>query len=411
MVSYNASLESQCMDIKKRPPPGATLISRLREGRLRREQALAEKKAQQSEQVPPAAQLETPPAAQEEATVQEAPAGLKAKAQETAPPASKAAAKAEGKKRRAAEDPAAASADPGTASVEPITVEVTDVLPAAGRAVKSGGRTRTVEIEVEDFSPQPAAARLRPTPQPAGLLRRSISIDDLRPITDDYEVLTEEIRLAGRFAAAGLVAQGLRLARLKDDNIYKEHYTTFEEYCRKEHNMSATYAYRLIRMSEMAERLADEGTHAIGGQYADSMPDPFEVMLGLGHRHLLALLPLETDAAQDLLVHGVPVVDDSGKVSNRIPINQATEQQIRQALKLMLPAAAEPKAKKKPQAVPAARSVRTLRDIVELLTEWADWLDSEPDQRFLDERVGQGREKSRLAQRLRTAVDRILELL
>jgi hypothetical protein len=387
------------------------LISRLREGRLRREQALAEKRAQQSEPVPPTAHVESPPASEKESAVQEAPADLKAKPQETAREASKPAARGEGKKKRAAEDPSATSADPISVNVEPVTVEVADVLPPAGRAGKSAGRTHTVEVQVEDFSPQPTAARLRPTPQPAGLLRRSISIDDLRPVTDDYEVLTEEIRLAGRFAAAGLVAQGLRLARLKDDNIYKEHYTTFEEYCRKEHNMSATYAYRLIRMSEMAERLADEGTHAIGGQYADSMPDPFEVMLGLGHRHLLALLPLETDAAQDLLVRGVPVVDDSGKVANRIPINQATEQQIRQALKLMLPAVAEPKAKKKPQAVPAARSVRTLRDIVELLTEWADWLESEPDQRYLEERAGQGREKSRLAQRLRNAVDRILELL
>lgn len=387
------------------------MISRLREGRLRREQALAEKRAQQSDQVPPAAQVESPPAAKKEAAVQEAPADLKEKPRETAPEAPNLAAKAEGKKKRAAEDPSSTSADPSGANIEPVALEVAEVLPPAGRAVKSAGRIRTIEVEVEDFSPQPTAARLRPTPQPAGLLRRSISIDDLRPVTDDYAELTEEIRMAGRFAAAGLIAQGLRLARLKDDNIYKEHYTTFEEYCRKEHNMSATYAYRLIRMSEMAERLADEGTHAIGGQYADSMPDPFEVMLGLGHRHLLALLPLETHAAQDLLVHGVPVADDSGKVSNRIPINQATEQQIRQALRLMLPVAAEPRAKKKPQAVPAARCVRTLRDIVELLTEWADWLESEPDQRFLDERVGQGRDKSRLAQRLRNAVDRILELL
>ncbi len=397
------------MDIKKRPPPGATLISRLREGRLRREQALAEKKGAQpettdTEQTPVEAVVEVEPIVEVKPEIQK-----ESKAEAEAEPAvAKKAAKSGSKKKEPSEQEASAETPVQTVQVK---VEVAAVDVSASVTSSRAEQVEPVDVEVEDFSPRPKSAALRPTPQPADLLRRSISIEDLRPFTDDYEVLTEEIRLAGRFAAAGLIAQGLRLSRLKDDSIYKDHYTSFEDYCRKEHDMSATYAYRLIRMSEMAERLGEEGTHAIGAQYAESMPDPFEVMLGLGHRHLLALLPLETEAAQDLLVRGVPIPDESGKVGDRIPISRATEQQIRQALKLLLPAANEQKAKKKPSAVPAARSVRTLRDMVEMLIEWADWLDSQPDPRILEVRVGHGRDKSRLAQRLRTAVDRILESL
>jgi len=396
------------MDIKKRPPPGATLISRLREGRLKREQALAEKRGQQLESTEAApAQAET--VVEAEPIVEVKPAARdesKVAGGEDAAVTKKSAARS-----RASKKEAAGGESFGEASTVQVTVEVAAVEVSSKAPSLRSEKAELVDVEVEDFSPQPKSTALKTTPQPADLLRRSISIEDLRPFTDDYEVLTEEIRLAGRFAAAGLIAQGLRLSRLKDDSIYKNHYSSFEEYCRKEHDMSATYAYRLIRMSEMAERLGEEGTHAIGAQYAESMPDPFEVMLGLGHRHLLALLPLETEAAQDLLVRGVPVADESGKVGDRIPISRATEQQIRQALKLLLPAAAPQKVKKKPSAVPTTHSVRTLRDMVEMLIEWADWLDSQPDPRILEERVGHGRDKSRLAQRMRTAVDRILELL
>ena len=226
------------MDIKKRPPPGATLISRLREGRLKREQALAEKRGQQLESADAApAQAETiveaEPIVEVKPAVKEEP---KDRGGDDAAVAKKSAAKSGAKKKEAAGGEP--SSEAATQTVQ-VTVEVAAVKVSSAAPSLRSEKAELVDVEVEDFSPQPKPTGLRTTPQPADLLRRSISIEDLRPFTDDYEVLTEEIRLAGRFAAAGLVAQGLRLARLKDDSIYKNHYTSFEEYCRKEHDMSA----------------------------------------------------------------------------------------------------------------------------------------------------------------------------
>lgn len=247
-------------------------------------------------------------------------------------------------------------------------------------------------------------------------IRKEITIDELRPISDDYDLLTEEIRLAGRFAAVGLIAQGLRLARLKDDQIYKKNYPTFEEYCRQEHTMSATYAYRLIRMSEMAERLAEEGGRGAGRVVSgkgitDAMPNPFEAMLGLGHRHLIALLPLESEAAEELLLKGVPVADKNGQAVDRIPIGRATEKQLRQALSLIAPKPILPKVVKQPHAVPSRRTVVSLKDMVEVLQEWAEWLESEPEDSILIAKTGDRKERSRLAQRMRVWVDRVIKAL
>lgn len=354
----------QDMDKKKKPPPGATLIQRLREARLRREQA--EAAAQEAGSARPA-----PP-------VKPAAAPGKAKAP---PPAVK-----ETKGREDLKKTPRAGNEQGAAP------------PAAPPAI------------IHKVEAVPVAA-----PPPVTFIHRQITINDLRPLTDDYDQLTEEIRLAGRFAAAGLIAQGLRLARLKDDALYKEHYTSFEEYCRTEHSMSATYAYRLIRMAEMAERLAEEGYKSVSSGISAAMPDPFEVMLGLGHRHLMALLPLEAEKAEDLLLHGVPLADQSGKSKERIPITRATEQQIRQAISLFVHAevqkAVRGALKKAPPAMPTARSVRTMTDLVEVFKDWADWLESEPAAKALADRIGEGREVARLAQQLRKACDRVTEAL
>jgi len=400
------------MDNKKKPPPGATLISRLRESRLRREQELAERglgpRAQpQQPAVEEAPQAVAPaqerpgaaaippakkqPAAGKEATDPTARAATVSRKQASASPTAAAKAAAPALEVQAEELPAKAVRGKPPAIVEPAVL---------------------VPQPVEAVEPLPVRTRgLRPSP--ADLIHRSISLEDLRPVSDDYDQLTEEIRLAGRFAAAGLIAQGLRLARLKDDALYKEHFATFEDYCRQEHSMSATYAYRLIRMAEMAERLAEEGARTVTSGMTEAMPDPFEVMLGLGHRHLMALLPLETEAAEDLLLRGVPLAGDTGKPAERIPITKATEQQIRQALKLLLPESAPPtgKARTLAPAVPGTRSVRIMADIVQVLQDWADWLESGPSPKLVADRIGEGRELTRLAQQLRKAGDRIFDAL
>ncbi len=333
--------------MKKKPPAGATLIARLREARMKRDEEVADRKGKSGA---------TKTSKVEKPTRTRANASTKVTVSEDA---------------------------------------TSDTLLTVADATPTG-----TSLSIPDH-----------TEKNVDLFHREISIEDLRPATDDYELLTEEIRLAGRFAAVGLIAQGLRLSRLKDDEIYVAHYQTFEDYCRSEHTMSATYAYRLIRIAEMAERLAEEGTKITSGRMHDAMPDPFEVMLGLGHRHLLTLLPLEFSTAEDLLVHGVPMIDEHGKAHGRIPIEKATEQQIRKALKYIIPKTpAAKKAGGKKSTAPAA-SVHSLSDLIDLINEWAAWIKSGPPEETIADKVGTGRDFSRLAQKLHTATERLSKAL
>lgn len=328
--------------MKKKPPPGATLIARLREARIKRDEQLA--------------------------------ASTKGKGTKGAKP-----------RTRASDPKVTVSED-----------ETSDTLLTVAESSPPKSTSLTISSHAG---------------KNVDLFHREISIEDLRPATDDYELLTEEIRLAGRFAAVGLIAQGLRLSRLKDDEIFVNHYQSFEEYCRAEHTMSATYAYRLIRIAEMAERLAEEGTRITPGHMHDAMPDPFEVMLGLGHRHLLTLLPLEFSTAEDLLKHGIPMIDETGKAHGRIPIEKATEQQIRKALKYIIPKQPALKRDGKKKSAPPTGSVKSLSDLIDLINEWAAWIKSGPPEEAIADKVGTGRDFSRLSQKLHTATERLSKAL
>ncbi|MBX9720610.1 MAG: hypothetical protein K2X81_04355, partial [Candidatus Obscuribacterales bacterium] len=179
-----------------------------------------------------------------------------------------------------------------------------------------GAQQESESIAPAEDSPGVEIALREPQTASADLLHSRISIDELRPSTDDYDALTEEIRLAGRFAAIGLIAQGLRLARIRHAEIHKDHYSSFEDYCRTEHQMSATYAYRLIRMSEMAEKFAERSLPSPN----EDAPAPYEAMLSLGHRHLMALLPLPEEKVEEFLMRGVPLSDDADDSEERVPI-------------------------------------------------------------------------------------------
>lgn len=299
---------------QKKPPPGATLIARLKERRLQREQG------------------------SEEATVPESVLDVEA-------------------------HPADSSAPTG----ENVNISVKE---SAGTALD--------------------------------LLHKTISIDDLRPSTDDYQALTDEIKLAGRFAAIGLIAQGMRLARIHNAEIHREHYTSFEEYCRKEHNMSATYAYRLMRMSEMAEKIAERPLEE------SNLPDPFEVMLSLGHRHLMALLPLTPEKAEEYLVNGIPVDDAEEGAPARVPIERATEKQIRLALKQTTTHgdSLTDQSQKRAETL----LIRNLGKLVKMLEECAVWLDESPAE-FELVKMEKGESLAQLATRFRSASQRISEAL
>jgi hypothetical protein len=374
------------MDKKKKPPPGATLIQRLREAKLRREQAESATRSEGAD---------TPSSKQEQASKGASQADARVVSQT---------ARQQGQQSGSARKTPPAKKEQAQLEFEPAGEGKEAVKEAAAHPEQAPGSPAIVSPPAEIVSVQ------------ADLIHRSISIDDLRPHSDSYDQLTEEIRLAGRFAAAGLIAQGLRLARLKDDAIYKDHYSSFEDYCRTEHSMSATYAYRLIRMAEMAERIAEEGHKSLASSPdLQAMPDPFEVMLGLGHRHIMALLPLETETAGELLVRGVPLTDQGGNSSERIPIARATEQQIKEAISLFIGAevkkAVRGALRQAPPAVPQSRSVRTLSDIIDLLQEWADWLDSEPQPKYIADRIGEGKEIGKLESQLRKMSERIAETL
>lgn len=230
---------------------------------------------------------------------------------------------------------------------------------------------------------------------PGNLINRSIGIEDLRPVSEDYEALTEEIKLAGRFAAVGLIAQGLRLSRLHDAEIYKQHYPSFEEYCRREHQMSATYAYRLIRMSEMAEAIAS------------SPHEAFETMLNLGHRHLMALLPLAPETAEDLLLKGLPQVDQ--EKSGRVPLAQATERQIKDALR-SLGVSAESMSKERDVRGRSGKILKELSRVVTALEQVVDNLDERQDD-LREAKIGGSSQFQDLLKRFRTASEKINNFL
>jgi hypothetical protein len=398
--------------VKKKPPPGATLISRLKEGRARREQQLAERQARAEQPDVDEAPDEVEASAEPEKA---AVAVVEVVAEQDDPEiAEKPKAKVRPPKEEPKSDNNGAESAPKLAPPVALNVEVTKDTDVPLVSVSKS----------DPPAPQPTQVQVLSPEQPGEFVRRSISIEDLRPVSDEYDLLTDEIRLAGRFAAAGLIAQGLRLTRLREAELYKEHYQTFEDYCRKEHSMSATYAYRLIRMSDMAEKLSVDG-HRFE-QLDHAMPDPFEVLLSLGHRHLMALLPLEIEKAEDLLIHGIPADEEDSET--RIPIGKATEQQIRKALRRITgdpePAPKKPKARvvaepKPLRLVAETPSVQTLADMANRLDDWADWLEVNPPVQLITQlmaevragRIKDGKEIARLAQQLGSASQRILELL
>lgn len=302
--------------MKKKPPPGATLIARLKEKRLQREQG----------------------------------------SEDTSPD-------------------------------NVLDVEAEDVSGQEKALPPEIGDDSGVEVSIQDSVP----ARV-------DLLHRTISIADLQPTTDDYDALTDEIKLAGRFAAVGLIAQGLRLARIRHFEIHLKHYNSFEDYCRNEHQMSATYAYRLIRMSEMAEKLAERPAEIQPGA-----PDPFERILNLGHRHLMALLPLPEEKVEELLIQGVPKIEGENS-DERIPIDKATEKQIRQALKndasiettnnVSMPKRAEKMLSKE------------LPKLIELLEQCSEWMNTSPPELELA-KMEKAEDLKNLAERFKRASDKI----
>ncbi len=283
----------------------------------------------------------------------------------------------------------------------PSDEDVAPVLDVEAEEIQAAEESSVEESHIESGSVEIA---LRESPAPSGdLLHSRISIDELRPSTDDYDALTEEIRLAGRFAAIGLIAQGLRLARIRHDEIHRHHFSSFEDYCRNEHQMSATYAYRLIRMAEMAEKFAERPTESL----ASDMPAAYEAMLSLGHRHLMALLPLPEDKVEEFLVRGVPLSDEGNETDERVPIERATEKQIRQALK--------------PKDVPAATAAsmakraekmlnKELPKLAGMLEECANWLETSPAEMEVA-RMEKAEELRNLAERFRLASEKIFEAL
>lgn len=370
--------------MKKKPPPGATLIARLKEQRLAREAEIARRQsggADSSEQ-PDAPQSAEQPIQQ---PVQQP-----------------------------VEQPIAHTIEHVDATV------VSEQKPVEKPSATEPQASEPETVRTESIEPKPVKTKSQHSQQMVvrsgngkaaqDLLHREIDIEDLRPTTDDYFVLTDEIRLAGRFAAVGLIAQGLRLSRLKHDAIYKDHYSTFEDYCRKEHQMSATYAYRLIRMSEMAERMAEIGAGAVTAA-TGAMPDPFEVMLSLGHRHLMALLPLEPETAQELLLRGIPVADQEPGADERVPISRATEKQIREALRVFAGEPATVKVVPKKALATEKQLIPALSKLVEMLEDWSLWLGGEPPAELEAARMGRGQLLNRLAKRFRTASGKIADAL
>jgi len=281
-----------------------------------------------------------------------------------------------------------------------------------GNAAPESGPVLDVEAqEVEGAEHQEGADEIRESssveialretpPSAPDLFHTSVSIEDLRPNTDDYTALTDEIRIAGRFAAIGLVAQGLRLAKIQHAEIYLKQYPSFEEYCRNEHQMSATYAYRLIRMARLAERFAERPA------VETDKSDPYEVMLNLGHRHLMALLPLKDELVEEFLVQGVPLVNEGEPSEDRVPLDKATEKQIKQALKKDGGSASSASMTKRANKM----LNKELPKLVDMIEECANWLEASPPEVELA-KMDKAEELRTLAERFKLASEKIFEAL
>ncbi len=166
--------------------------------------------------------------------------------------------------------------------------------------------------------------------------------------------------------------------------------------------MSATYAYRLIRMSEMAEKLADRPA-----EIEPSRPDPFETILNLGHRHLMALLPLPEAKVEELLIQGVPRAEGDNS-EERIPIDKATEKQIKQALKSEAggeqgSGASMPKRAEKMLS-------RELPKLIEMLEQCSLWMETSPPELELA-KMERPEDLKNLAERFKKASQTIFESL
>lgn len=87
------------------------------------------------------------------------------------------------------------------------------------------------------------------------------------PVTDEHrsaarrgEEVAGDLAACEEIIARGLAAfveVGLALARVRDERLYRETHTTFEDYCRGRWGLSRTYAYDTINSATVVSAIAD----------------------------------------------------------------------------------------------------------------------------------------------------------
>lgn len=72
----------------------------------------------------------------------------------------------------------------------------------------------------------------------------------------DYAALDAEIGEAYGETSRSWLRLATALRRMRDEHLYKAHFSTFEEYCQSRHGFTRQYAYRLTDAADMAGLLA-----------------------------------------------------------------------------------------------------------------------------------------------------------
>lgn len=115
---------------------------------------------------------------------------------------------------------------------------------------------------------------------PGGCLGYCCAMKDLKhPLTTEEAAEYAECMAVVDDGMAGFVRVGNALLRISDKRLYRGEYSTFEEFCQKKYEMSASRAYQLARGAEVVNALPKESQQIVESQARELAKVPAEKRL------------------------------------------------------------------------------------------------------------------------------------
>jgi len=96
------------------------------------------------------------------------------------------------------------------------------------------------------------------TPQNAAPAGKSPGKFVPRPLTLEEQKSLNDLELVVRTGLGGFIAVGKALKAIEDQKYYQAKYSTFEDYCKNQWNMSVSYAYRHKNAAECLAELEED---------------------------------------------------------------------------------------------------------------------------------------------------------